>query len=389
MNKTAALIVVAATLLGLAIGVGTATVKMSSAPWPGEVTYGPNPLRPSVGVGVAKVSIDNPHHEFGVMDVDDEGRHDFIFTNEGTGPLILAVDDTSCRCTASKVHRGEVPPGESTKVSLKWTADEHIGKYRQTAKIRTNDPNNQMVELTVSGRIKAAVYAAPRQVDFPRLAVGETATAEAMLYCTLDETLEMGSFKLSDQDTAQYFDVELEPLETEQFADIEDVKSGYSLKVTVKPGLPLGPFTQTILIATGLESSPAVVVPVAGTLVSDISIVGRGWNRDAGVLVLTVKSSQGLSRRFQLIVRGTHRNDVKFAPLATVPDSLKITVGETRAVGEGAATQTPLTVEIPKGSPPCAYLGPRMKKFGEIVLKTNHPFTPELRIPVKIAIEGQ
>ena len=169
-----------------------------------------------------------------------------------------------------------------------------------------------------------------------------------------------------------------------------DAKSGYSLKVTVKPGLPLGPFKQTILIGTNLAAYPAVVVPITGTLVGDISIAGRGWNRDIGILVLgNVKSSAGLKRRLQLIVRGPHREKVKFTVAAIRPEALKVTFGETTSVGEGAATQTPLFIEIPKGAQPGAYLGPKRDKYGEILIETNHPLTPQLRIPVRFAIDNR
>ncbi len=54
------------------------------------------------------------------MNMDAEETHDFIFANKGQAALKLYAGDTSCLCTVSRIEREEVPPGESTKVTLAW-----------------------------------------------------------------------------------------------------------------------------------------------------------------------------------------------------------------------------------------------------------------------------
>ena len=73
--------------------------------------------------------------------------------------------------------------------------------------------------------------------------------------------------------------------------------------------------------------------------------VKDGLASEAGVLDLgTVKSSRGLKRRLQLIVRGPHRQNIKFTLGEVTPDDLKISFGDTKPIGEGAAWQTPLLI---------------------------------------------
>jgi hypothetical protein len=390
MNKQVALTIIAVTLLGLAVGAGVAAVRMAFVPWEGKVSLRRNPPSSDVGQGAPKVVVDQIDYDFGSMDADDQQSHDFLLTNAGSANLVISAGDTSCKCVLSEIKQLEVPPGGVTKISVTWTAGKHVGEFRQVAKVKTNDPDKRLLELTVSGRIRVAVLAVPEQLEFPRLAVGETASGQVMLYCSLDGPLEIDSLKLSDQDTAGYFDVSLEPLEPDQLGDQPDAKSGYLLRVTVKSGLPLGPFKQTILIETNLADYPAIVVPIMGTLVGDISVVGRGWNHEAGVLDLgTVKSSRGLKRRLQLIVRGPHRQNMKFTLGQVTPDDLKISFGDTKPIGEGAAWQTPLFIEVPEGAKPGAYLGSQQHKLGRITIETNHPTAPRLNIPVKLAIESE
>jgi hypothetical protein len=69
-----------------------------------------------------------------------------------------------------------------------------------------------------------------------------------------------------------------------------------------------------------------------------------------------------------------------------VPDLLLVKLGERE--DDGKVTLIPLTIQIPKGSPPASHLGPTQEKLGRITLKTTHPDVPELQILLRFAIEG-
>jgi hypothetical protein len=166
-------------------------------------------------------------------------------------------------------------------------------------------------------------------------------------------------------------------------------RSGYLVDVTVKPGLPLGGFRQTILVQTGLKSVPTVQIPLAGTVVGDISIVGQGWDEENGILTLgRVSSYQGAQRRLLLFTRGSLAKQVQFTLVRCDPDLLQVDqqkLKETTTIGSGTVSQTPLVIRIPKGSRRAYYLG---SDLGEILIKTNHPDIPLLRIHVRFAVEG-
>jgi hypothetical protein len=89
-----------------------------------------------------------------------------------------------------------------------------------------------------------------------------------------------------------------------------------------------------------------------------------------------------------LIVRGSLGKEVKFKVIGIEPGFLQVTLGETTPIGSGAATQTPLTIQIPEGSPPGNHMGSDQGKLGEIILETGHPQTPQLHILVRFAVEG-
>jgi hypothetical protein len=89
-----------------------------------------------------------------------------------------------------------------------------------------------------------------------------------------------------------------------------------------------------------------------------------------------------------LIARGPLGKEVQFAVVRTDPDLLQVDqqkLKETTMIGSGTVTQTPLIIRIPKGSRRATYLG---SQLGEILIKTNYPEIPLLRIRVRFAVEG-
>lgn len=385
------LVISLAVFAGLAVGAGGGWLDFRFNRWDGDPSVTKHPVADKAdSIGTAKVVVDREEFNFGTMDSGEERSHDFVFTNKGTAPLALSSGATSCKCTVSLLDKGDIPPGKSTKVTVKWKTKEVIGPYRQTALILTNDPDHLEVTLTLVGEVTVAVRNDPPELIFSRLSVGETADGLVRLLCYLPSPrLRIIDFKLSDQATAKYFQVTHEELPEAEVRKEKGAKSGILLRVKVKPGLPQGPFQQTILLATNLESNPAVTVPLRGTVASDITIAGAGWDPDLGVLNIgTVPGRTGTGWRLLLIVRGPHAKEVKFESAHVEPEFLRVEFGRTTSAPTDTMTQTPLFIRIPEGTRPVNHLGSEQGKLGEILLTTTHPQVPQLRIRVRFAVEG-
>ncbi len=390
-----AVTIIVAFVIGIGAGIGTANLRLRSSSWDGD------PIGRGAAAGHAlsqsgraagKAQLGDLEHDFGVMDESAEGRYDFTVTNVGDGRLEVMGGDTSCGCTMSEIEKSELAPGESTKVTVTWNGVGRAGPFRHTATVYTSDPEQSRVTFTVSGRITQAVHVVPRELVFSQLAVGDSAKGEVQLFCNLDKVLEVSGWEFSEPDEASFFDVAIEPMPAKQLASDPEARSGVRLAVSLKPGLPQGPFRQRILLKTNLDEVPELAIPIRGSLVGDISIVaiGPGWDAEQGLLSLgTVDAAKGVRRQLLLVARGKDRERVVFEPVRVVPDWLEITVGETSQVGGGTVNQTPIWIAIPKGAPSVVHLGSEQGDLGELRLKTNHPKTPELRIRLRFAVEGQ
>ena len=350
------------------------------------------PAESGGGLG-PKVVLRKEDHHFGRMETDNSGQHEFVFTNAGDQPLILKQGKSSCGCCTCVCETklpdgGKIPPGKSAAVTLRWTVKRFTGAYYQTSTILTNDRDRPQVTLGVSGRITPKVGVVPWQLVFGGVSVGQKAIGEVRLYGYRPEPLKIVDCKMSDPSSSKYFETAVVPLPADQVASEQDARSGYLLRVILKPGLPPGPFRQRIILKTNLDSASTVEVPVGGNIAGDISVVGPGWDSRAGVLKFpTVAGSEGARRTLMLLVRGADREQTRFKTVRILPEFVKVDVGKTTAINNGALTRTPLTIRIPAGSPPGNHLGPPRGEAGQIIIDTNHPKQPQLRIFVSFAVK--
>jgi len=387
-----------AVVIGWAVGMTVAIGQLgipSRIPLPAgkssdtETTTRPNPTA-EIRDGPPKVVVDKEVYEFGTMDSKAEKKHDFILRNTGKAPLKIEDAGTSCKCAISSFKTRIIGPGKSAKVTLKWNAKGYFGPFEQVAKIRTNDPDRPKVTLKVKGRVTTPLRASPPEVVFSRVSAGKAAQDKVQLFAYKSGELKITEIRSQMPETAEFFEITAKRLSAEALGQEKDAQSGYELEVLVKPGLPLGRFQQTILVRTNLTEAPQIEIPIKGKVGSDITIVGRDWDQNRQVLRLGVLAhGKETDRTLLLVIRGRYRRLIDFEVAEVFPSELvRAELGEETSISGGTATRVPLRIHIPKQSGPANYLGSKQSPTGHIILNTNHPKVPEIKIPVSFAIEG-
>ncbi len=386
------LILALAAIAGTTGGIGAAVVRQRSVPWdPSLLRPRGQIAQPSKSAPRPRVEFDTAEFNFGVMDSQGTDRHDFVLRSVGSAPLILTKGGTSCKCTISEVSEKPIPPGSSAKVTVQWSGKGNLGEFQQTANILTNDPARPQITLTINGRLTTSVRLDPSELVF-RITAGEKAKGKVRVYGYLAEPFQITAFKLDNPKVAGLFDFHSHPLLPGQLKEDQDAKAGYEVEVAVKPGLPVGPLREKILLLTSYSSHPTAELPVSGRISSEIAIVARGWVEENGVLDLgTVSSRTGGQYTLSLFAGGPHHAEIKYGPVEIDPDSLdvlKVEIGQTVPVNNGAMSRTTLTITIPAGSRPANHLGSDTGKLGQIKIKTSHPDVPMLRVHIRFAVEG-
>lgn len=377
--------------IGAGIGAGSAALRSASQPW----LIGD--FRPGVDVADAsgpRAETTETEHAFGTIGMGATGSHEFVIRNAGTAPLALTKGATSCTCTIADFDGTEgdadgarfVPPGGSTRMRIEWKG-KGPGPFRQRATIFTDDPRRPQIEFTVVGTVTPTWKAVPDAVVFSRLSATIGDRAEVRIFTYGAERPEVAGLEVDHPQAAQFFSLATAPLPAAEVAAEEGATGGLLLTVEIRPGLPLGPLRQKILLDLRLPEAIVAELPLDGTVAGDLALAGAAWDSSVQVLSLgTVSGKTGLRTQMFLTAKGPHRDSVRPVVREVVPASLQVEIGESKPVGSGGVLRTPLTIIVPPGSPPANNLCSEQAPPGRIVLDTGHPDTPTLTIRVCIAI---
>ena len=325
--------------------------------------------------------------DFGFLPAKTQGHeHAFVVKNNGTAPLRLIRAEVSCtKCTFATLPADDIPPGGSGEVVVRWDINLEADVFRQHVDVHTNDRERPVLRFVVGGKIARPFDIKPAEVALTSIPTGESAEATVQLLSYFSEGFEVIEHQFTNAETAQYFDVQFSPLPAEQLAS--GVKSGLEMKLTVKPGLPLGSFKQRIRLKTNLKDDPEQVIPITGTIVGPVSIVGNGWHAEFGVLVIgQVNRGEGATRKLSLFIRGKQYKGLELKPPQVTPKEMQVTCGKVAELNEGAVVMVPLTIEIPKDAPSMNHMGSGQGKWGEIKILTNNADLPPVKIMVQFAV---
>lgn len=100
----------------------------------------------------ARLRVERPTYNFG--DVSRKGGdlvHEFVFTNDGTAPLVVTRVVTSCSCLKTSYPKRPVPPGESGVILVTYEPHKsEPGAFNKVIHIYSNSVDGRDV-ITVQG----------------------------------------------------------------------------------------------------------------------------------------------------------------------------------------------------------------------------------------------
>ncbi|TWT42496.1 DUF1573 domain-containing protein [Botrimarina hoheduenensis] len=333
-----------------------------------------------------RVKVDDAAYDFGTMARGATETHQFVFTNVGTEPLRLEVGATSCKCTLGNVETGEIMPGESSPVRLEWVAKVNPGPFRQTATVLTNDPRQPRVELSVEGQVTEVTGMQPREFLLGVLGSGDAASASIYLGAYKDEPLEVSAQMAPGSRNPERFQVNVTPVEPAT-APIDGATAVVRIDVKAGPGLPLGGMTEWVEIKTSLAKAPLLQAPILAVVQGDISLHGRGWSKEAGVLNLgTISAAEGKEAQLLVSFKGEHASGATAEVVEVDPPWLIAELGEPKRLSD-TKTHLPLTIRVPTGQKP-VLRNDTAQSDGDarVLLRTNHPETPEVDVRVRFIL---
>lgn len=398
--KTTTVIAIAlsAAVIGVSSGIGLDSVRSASevnefksrkdakyvAPVEAE---SPTSARPKV------VIANGEEHNFGSMSKGESRSHTFLVKNEGDYPLEIQLKETTCQCTMANLESAKVEPGQTHEVTLTWSPKDYSPEFGQRATISTNDPDRPSVELTVVGKVTFDVLPSPRSLIMSNVLVDQGFTETVYVYGFKTANLEVTSAEFANPANRGNFDVKLELLAegSEELAKEKGAISGVAVRITGKPGMPIGPIRETLLLKTNQKGFEDFEVPVEGFVRGAVTLqTNRQYPFDAErnrLKLGTINVDSSKSAEIQVQIRGEKSSEVEVTidPNEIKPnDILSAEVVRKQTLGDLTIFTVRVTV-TGKGETH-SYLGNKLEENASIVLRTTHPSAQKIDLYVQFAL---
>jgi hypothetical protein len=319
-----------------------------------------------------------PIYDFGTMSQMKKNSHVWEVKNVGEADLQMWMEESTCSCTIGKLAllpesaakerpRVHVKPQETTPVELEWDTKQFpSSSYSQAVTIGTNDPAMPKFKLTIKGLVYPPVQIyPPEMITMNAINNEEVARAAIAVY-----SMDMPTMKITKTSTGRpkLFVTKQTPLTKSDREQLHIPGGGYRVDVEVQPGLPLGRFSDTLVIETDHPSQKELKVSIRGFATGPISVVPER-------LGMTVSGTSGGTHSLNVLVRGG--NEVNFTVEQKPRDDLLVTIARNEDPKQKGRYR--LTVAVPPGTPP-GHID------RDIIIKTDHPRASEIKISVDIKI---
>ncbi len=228
-----------AVVLALVLGVGC----IVAAAWIGSLpakkdgpVAAPTPTEESkIGPPIAesgpqpKAVVPETDFDFGIRPHLSSGKHAFVIRNEGEAQLVMIArkEDRTCQCTGANLESDKpLGPGEETTIVLEWEIRADVPQFRHSAKIRTNDPNNKIITLSVGGKVEKTFQYDPPGTFWDLGDVSDQTVVKSSrnVFSLADEKFEIRGLKAPEK----RFKLTAEPLSAEDLQKYE-AKAGYRI----------------------------------------------------------------------------------------------------------------------------------------------------------------
>jgi len=202
--------------------------------------------------------------DFGAVYEGDRVVHIYRFKNAGQGVLKIEKVRSCCGCDAVNLASGEIEPGGSGEIEVTCNLKNHEGWTTKPIYVHSNDPDEPIVPLKVTGVVKVDVRVTPKRLDFGEIYEGESVSQKLRVFPVALEKLKIKRLEI----TSKYL-----ALNRSKYSEGE--KEGVEITVTLNSRAPQGRFSEKLRIHTNSKIKPVIEVPVLATVLGKINVSPR------------------------------------------------------------------------------------------------------------------
>jgi hypothetical protein len=213
---------------------------------------------------VPVIAFDSINVDAGKVADGEKIQHTFKITNKGTATLDLLAVEPSCGCTSTKWSH-KISPGQTGTIVAEITTEgltawsktlEETVSINKTIAVRSNDPAQPQVELTIMALVVPEFVLSEPQIFFGSVPRGQEATKEILVEISPEKPIRLFGATSTDG----HFAARLEPV-----PGTDDKK--FRIIGVQKPTAGEGTHQGTILIKTSSPWKPELKIPVRGIVI--------------------------------------------------------------------------------------------------------------------------
>lgn len=103
--------------------------------------------------GTSQINFKETVWDFGTIANDKPATHDFEFTNDGSGNLVILDATAECGCTRPEIPEKPIAPGKKGKIKVSYNPIGRPGSFEKTVTVKTNG-SPKKVRLKIRGVVK-------------------------------------------------------------------------------------------------------------------------------------------------------------------------------------------------------------------------------------------
>ncbi|MCA9296945.1 MAG: DUF1573 domain-containing protein, partial [Phycisphaerales bacterium] len=238
MHRLIAVLALFGGLVLAGIGVNSsASASASAAPVPvtPETPEAAAVARPEIG---PRLTFERTGHDWGkIWDIEEQVTT-FKFTNTGDKTLVVEQIKPSCGCTTTTLDKLSYEPGEGNEIEVHFKP-KGVGRQTKRISVKSNDPNQPVVQLTISSDVTPFVRVEPLAIRFADARLGQT--KRALLHFTAADVDAVVQSVRPVGQLAPYLDVKFLPLDPSAVSEGSRIPITRTIEVTLRDDAPWGP----------------------------------------------------------------------------------------------------------------------------------------------------
>lgn len=301
---------------------------------------------------VPAIKFDTPIYDFGKVRSGADIKHDFYFTNTGTGPLEILRVKPSCGCTVAGAHDRVVQPNQTGKIPITLSSKNASGPMSKTITVNTNVAGTDAtVTLQIKGEVWQPIQVTPQAAAFGRI-TSQDAGAKLLRKLTIVNNLE-SPVKLGEPTSNN-------PKIKGEITTLEEGKK-FELTVTLVPPLDSGNTSGRLTIPTGVSDVPSLEVQAYAFVTAAVDVTPN-------TMILPPTRTAAITRQFY--IRSNVNKAVKITDLQSTNPEIKLELTDVKD-----AMTFRLKVDVPASYTPTP-------GGDKITFKTDNPDVPQITIPI-------